>query len=73
MEISESKTFITERAFVQKVPFSQLAQLIKFSENEDDNKYGADNGCDGDAVVPLFKSVDDIGRPNVLQNNILPL
>ena len=41
-------------------PFSELAKLVKLSEDEDESEDGTDDGCDSDAVVPLSEGVNHI-------------
>ena len=47
--------------------FSQLAELVELSQNENDHKDSTDYGCDGDVVVPLLKGVTHISGAKSLE------
>ena len=51
---------------INDIPFSELAELVELSQDEDEHKDSTDDWCDGDVVVPLFKGVNHIGSAEIL-------
>ena len=57
---------INAYVFINNQPFPELAKLVELSQDEDEHKDSADDGCDGDVVVPLLKGVNHIGGAKIL-------
>ena len=51
--------------------FSQLAELVELSQNENEHKDSTDYGCDGDVVVPLLVGINHIGDAKILDFDVL--
>ena len=51
---------------INDLPFSELAELVELSQDEEENKDSADDGCDSDVVVPVFECVNHISGAKIL-------